>query len=463
MENKNERSDKIGAFFIWRDFDGEKYYDENIAFLDGEGIPSHRRIYVSRFTPTVIALLDDNERQNIEKRYEVTPYLFTRPEKMADEIILSDIKADFVLKDSEGVNLKVKAGMVAVENLIFDSRAKSLEGLEEEGKIIVYPSLIPPKIDRHPTCVLSEIIGRRVEADGIEFCGISRNTMVYFDALYSVKELFESIERMLDEGVRVINFSAGVFHDGVYSDLDRQLDRLAVNSDFLFVSAAGNYVKLSSPAKAYNVLSVGNAVTKSSPLSPLLPPFKISDSSAYLRSDTSPHKPEISAPGEWVGFVDRNGMGDFQNFGTSFATPLVTGTACRILEARGDISYLTLKGLLLLSANRESISDVDNPYVVNSVMREKSGYGLLDVERAMEIALSSEIFEGRLDGDILREIDAESFFFIFELDEEKNYPRLFVDGEEVTLYPQTSVMVRGGAKSVMISGVGGRRFSLISL
>ncbi len=463
MKNKNERSDNIGAFFIWLDYDGNSFFESNTAFLDSQNVPIHHRIYVSRYTPTVIALLDESKRAEISEKHDVTPYLFTRPEKMGDEIILSDINADFVFDTSSALDSSVKVGMIAVENLIFDSRAKSLEGLVEEGKITVFPSLIPPKVDRHPTCVLSEIIGRRISADGVKFSGVSGNATVYFDALYSIKELFESIERMLDMGVRVINFSAGVFHDGIYSDFDRQIDRLLLSSDFLFVAAAGNYVKVSSPAKAYNVLSVGNAVTKSSALSPLSPPFDISESSAYLISDSKPHKPEISAPGEWVGFVDRNGNGDFMNFGTSFATPLVTGCACRILEKKSGISYLTLKGLVLMSANGEDISGEGNPYVKSSLMREKSGYGLLDVERALMVTEACEIFEGRLQGDVEIEINANEFLFIFELDERKNYPRLFKDGEEMWIYPETSVLVKKSTRTVRISGEGGCRFSLISL
>ncbi|MBQ7896996.1 MAG: S8 family serine peptidase [Clostridia bacterium] len=463
MKNINERSDKIGAFFVWLNKDSNSFYESNTAFLDGEGIPLHHRIYVSRYTPTVIVLLNEKDRERLTKTYEITPYLFTKLEKMSDEIILSDINADFVFDSTDVPKDSVKAGMIAVENLIYDDMAKSLEGLTEEGQIIVFPSIIPPKTDRHPTCVLSEIIGRKINADGVDFSGVARGTTVYFDALYSIKELFESIERMLDEGVRIINLSAGVFHDGIYSDLDRQIDRLTLNSDFLLVAAAGNYEKVSSPAKAYNALSVGNAVTKSSALSPLIPPYLMSKGSAYLTNNSMPHKPEISAPGEWVGFVDREGTGDFSNFGTSFATPLVTGAACQILNIKSNISYLTLKGLLLLSAMGEAISEEDNPNVTNSLMREKSGYGLLDAEKALALANECEIMEGRLEGDIEKEINAEEFLFIFELDEEKNYPRLFRDGEEITLYPQTSVLVKKSTRSVRIMGIGDRRFSLISL
>lgn len=466
MNNEEKRSENFGAFYIW--LDGEVFPKDNITFLESENIPLHRRIYVSRYSPTVIVLISEGQKNRISRRYELSPYNFERPEKMSDEIVLGQIRAGKI----SGTNAPplsltgegIKIGMIAVENIIFDSLAKGLEQPFQEGRIIVYPSIIPPTIDRHPTCVLSEIIGSEVTADGVEFMGIVRDATVYFDALYSVKEVYESIERMLDEGVRIINFSAGLMHDGIRNEFDRQIDLLIENGDFLFVSAAGNFEKVASPAKAYNALTVGNLKTKSEAYTPEEEPFKIADSSAYFDILSLPHKPEISAPGEWIGFVDRNSDADFQNFGTSFATPLVTSVAGQLISVNSSLSYLSYKGILLMSADGEKVSSLDNPYIYeNSFLRLKSGYGIVDALRAVDILNSAEIYEGTLNEGADVSGNFSEVFFIFELRNENEYPRLYIDGESVELNFQTSIYIKRQVGNVQISGNGDSRFSLICL
>lgn len=452
---KETRSDKIGAFYIWLDHNKD-FYENNLAYLDSLGIPPRRRIYVSRLAPTVIALLNEEQQK---KAKNISRYPFEVPEKMSEEITLGQIKADAVKGTNspeyslfgEGVSL----GVISAENLTFDPLAESLS----KKTVTSFPSIIPPKIDTHPTVVLSTAAGNEAEADGVEFFGVARDANILFAPTYSSKNVYDAIERMVEMGVRVINYSAGIYHDGMRYDFDRQIDRLILNGDFLFVVAAGNYERLASPGKAYNALTVGNAATKSAPTIPLPSPYAMGDGSAFL---TSPQKPEISAPGEYVGFVDRNGNADFENFGTSFATPFVSGVALQLLSLKKDISYLTLKGIILASADGGAISPDDNPEVAPFV-RAKSGYGLVDALQAVKLLTSADVTEGRLDGVIEKEVTGNGLFFIFELGEEKSYPRLFVDGEEVEVEPQTSILIKRRVERVLIEGEGGRRFSLIVL
>ncbi|MBQ5746626.1 MAG: S8 family serine peptidase, partial [Clostridia bacterium] len=392
----------------------------------------------------------------------ITPYLFNIPERMSEEIVLSQIGAGENGTNSPKSDLTgngVKVGVISAENIIFDNMAKGLLGKD----ITVYPSVIPPKTDRHPTCVLSEIISKRVTAEGAIFFGVVRDAEAYFAPTYSEKNVYDAIEQMLRDGVRVINYSAGSMHDGVRGDFDRQIDRLIVNNNFLFVTAAGNYTKTASPGKAYNALTVGNAVTKSAPLSAIMPPYKMGDTSAYSTAPSLPHKPEISAPGEWIGFVDRRGRGDFQNFGTSFATPFVSGVAVQLLEVRGDVSYLTLKGVILMAAKRDVISPEGNDYVNGSYMRERSGYGLLNAEEAVRILKNADITEGVLKDGAVKDILSGDLFFIFELFEDMVYPRIFLDGDEVALNYQTSILLKGVSGRLVIEGDTSGRFSLIVL
>ena len=452
------RSDDFGAFYIWFDYKEKSFLERNLSKLDKLNIPKEDRIYVSKRSPTVIVFADKKKREEIAKTEDISPYFFTRPEKMAD-LTLVDIRAD----DINGTNAPplslsgngIRVGVIAVENIIFDDNAKSLEGT----KITVFPSVISPRTDSPHTCVVSEIVGKRIVVDDFKLMGVVRNASLYFDAVYSVKEVFEAIENMLDQGVRIINFSAGVFHDGIRGAFDRQIDRIISENDLLFVTAAGNFEKLASPAKAYNALAVGNLVTKSSPLTSLSPPFKVAESSAYLESASSPHKPDLVAPGEYIGFVNGEGVADFQSFGTSFATPFVTGVAAQLLEVRDSLSYLTLTALILMSANGDAVSSDDNPYVSERI-RLKSGYGLLDALKAVDILKRGDVTEGV--GDFLREgISCDELFFIFELNEEKEYPRLYIDGESILFSPERSVHLKRRVSSVRVDG--NAKFSLILL
>ncbi len=452
---KETRSEKTGAFYIWLDHKDD-FYKKNTEYLDALGVPTRRRLYVSRHSPTVIALLTESQRKKVK---DISRYPFDIPEKMSDEVTLGQINAGSQSGTNspeyslfgEGVTL----GVISAENLTFDPLAKSLKN----KNIVSFPSIIPPKIDRHPTAVIATAAGNEAEAEGIEFFGVARDAEVLFAPTYSSKNVYDAIERMVERGERVINYSAGIYHDGVRNDFDRQIDRLILNGNFLFISAAGNYERLASPAKAYNALAVGNADTKSSPTLPLPPPYAMSDGSAFL---ASPQKPEISAPGEYIGFVDRNGNADFESFGTSFATPFVSGVALQLLSLKKDISYLTLKGIILSSANGELISPDENPEVAPFI-RERSGYGLLDALGAVNVLENADITEGRLDGAFEKSVSGEMLFFIFELDEEEKIPRLFVDGEERELNLQTSILIKERITRVRIEGEGGCRFSLIVL
>ncbi len=463
--NEKLRSDKFGAFYIWFEYEEDNFKETNISVLTEAKIPESRWIYISSYSPTAIVLLNEEERIFLlshPKVQSVSPYTFNVPEKMSDEIVLSQIRAGETGTNSPEINLLgkgVKVGVISAENIIFDNMAKGLLGVD----ITVYPSVIPPKIDRHPTCVVSEIISQEVMADGVKFLGVVRDAETYFAPTYSEKNVYDAIERMISDGVRVINYSAGTMHDGIRGDFDRQIDRLLINNNFLFVSAAGNYTKTASPAKAYNALTVGNAITKTAPLSASTPPFEIGETSAFSTNTTLPHKPEISAPGEWIGYVDRSGNADFQNFGTSFATPFVSGVAVQLLDVRNNSTYLTLKGIILMSANGSLISSQNNEYIDNSYMREKSGYGLLDATEAVRIIESADITEGILEDGLEKDILEKNVFFIFELLEDMKYPRLYIDGDAVELNFQTNILLKGISGKLVIEGDTSGRFSLIIL
>lgn len=474
----NESSDKVGAFFsayLWlKERKTDDYYRENLAFLERAGIPSYRHIYVSKMTPTVIVLLNEQELLQVKKDVlfsDWSEYEFEEPSVKSDDILLTQIGADSItgtnsplFNSGQGyTGMGVKVGVVAAKNLIYNSDALSLDGVN----ITVLPSFLPPKVNTHPTAVLSQIVGRKIEVSGTSYFGVSRNAQAFFAPAKTTKNVYEAIERMAELGVRVINYSAGIIK-GEYSDFDRQVDRLTRSGDFLFVTVSGNSRSMSSPGRAENGVAVGNLATKDYPNTPLPAPWSVwceSEDSCSGYNESGVHKPDLVAPGAWIGYGDSDGNINFANFGTSFACPWVSGIACAILEAcEGRYTYLTVKALILMSCNTQRVSNEGNPSI-SEFIRLRSGYGLLDGKHALEILQNCQVYEGILNGEFSIEAEGQSLEIMFVFERNGDEPQILLDGQEYQTNGQNTLkIIKRSTESVSplsVLGTGGGRFSLV--
>lgn len=475
---KQTSSDKVGAFFsayLWLTEGKYSHFERNSLLLDRAGIPNGRRIYVSSMTPTVIALLRRDELERIKKDSSFSdwsPYSFDEPSRSSDSIIIEQIGADVeggtnspFFNNGKGYGGKgIKVGIISAEGLGFDSNALSLRGVE----VAVLDSIIPPKTDTHPTAVMSQIAGQRVTVNGIELYGVVSDATVYFASTRTTAGLYRAIEQMVGLGVRVINYSAGIVKGG-YSDFDRQIDRLISEGDFLFVTASGNTRSMTSPGRAENALTVGNLKTKDYPDTPLPPPWRVwckaeDDCSGF--SVDGVHKPDLAAPGSWVGYAETESRINFNNFGTSFACPWVSGISVAVIEALAEKrSYLTVKAIILMSCNANSVSEEANPSI-SEYMRLRSGYGMLDGRRAVEVAQRCEIYESRLEGEYNLEITGGELTVMLVFERGTNGVTLTIDGESFFSGEENTLLVKKRSKEsvspLSVIGIGGR-FSLVIL
>lgn len=467
-------SDRVGAFFsayLWLKEGNVDHYERNCTILDKIGIPDGRRIYVSRTTPTVIVLLNGSELAKARKEEcfsDWSHYGFDEPKR--NSVIVTQIGADTengtnssYFNEGEGYSGKGSSvGVIAAENLIFDENALSLQGTD----VTVLPSFLPPKRDTHPTAVVSQIAGQRVTAEGVTFYGVVRDAKVFFAPAKTAANVYTAIEEMVSRGVSIINYSAGSVK-GEYSDFDRQIDRMTRSGNFLFVTASGNRRSMTSPGRAENVLTVGNLQTKDYPNTPLSPPWQVwckaeDDCSGYNTEGV--HKPDLVAPGAWVGYAVTEEKASFNSFGTSFACPWVCGIAVAVAEAlRVPRSYLTLKAIILMSCNADAVSTDGNPKI-SDFIRLRSGYGALDGRRAVETALSSEIFESRLDGEYNVSVRGGNLEIMLTFEKSDGTVSLVVDGESFTAGEQNTLLVKKRSKEsvspLSVIGIGGR-FSLV--
>ncbi len=347
-----------------------------------------------------------------------------------------------------------KIGVISAENRTFIPNILNLDGAD----ITQINTYLPPIRDTHPTAVLSEIVGQRVMSNGKIFSGIVPNATAYIASVRTARGVYRAIEEMLSLGVKVINYSAGN-ERGEYSEFDREIDRLITRFDFIFVTAAGNEGELTSPGRSLNGITVGNLVTKEYPDILLSKPFSVwceNEDSCSAFSDSGVHKPDIVAPGAWIGYAVNENEIDYANFGTSYACPLVSGIAAAVYAIVGEnASYLSVKAILLMSSTNAIVSQIDNPLIDNYI-RLKSGYGVIQGDKAIEIANAAHITEGENEG--VFEVQFTSLFAVFE-----NVGGIIIlDGEEYNSGKQNTLKIeRHSQANLPMSVRSSGRFSVI--
>ena len=187
-------------------------------------------------------------------------------------------------------------------------------------------------------------------------------------------DYYQRVEWLLSQGVNIINYSGG-FYDNLneYDDRANWTDHIAYNHDVHFVKSAGNYSEASNPGKdvsspgmAYNIITVG-AISRESP-------YELEDYSAYNDDGVSrylynTYKPDLVAPGSFTA-----------TSGTSFATPLVTGTIALMCEYEPTLKVKqhTVKAILAASTGKET-----GRYITYSEEFEQYGAGVVDAKAAL--------------------------------------------------------------------------------
>lgn len=286
----------------------------------------------------------------------------------------------------------VRLGIISAQNLTFDPYSAQLDGLEELGRLVYLDGRVASEQSVHSSAVTSLVIGQSVTIGTEQYRGVVPQSVVYFAPSFTKLSVYEAIEKCLDNGAVVVNYSAGeAFPDGNYSDFDRQIDTLIYNVGFCFVTSAGNACIVSSPGTSYNGITVGNAITKGTQTMEIPPPYPMfyireDDCSGYIQADYLPNKPDLAAPGTYIHYIDSRGNLRLDLYGTSFAAPYVTGVAAQIAEKYPNASLLPLvmKTLILAGADSDVILEYDNPTVSSSdILRVKSGAGFLNSANAL--------------------------------------------------------------------------------
>lgn len=196
----------------------------------------------------------------------------------------------------------------------------------------------PETVTNHATTVASIAGGLQGIASGtdilsVEVCG----------------SLNSEIEWLLDHNVNVINMS---FFDsdsssslGDYTSNAAYIDSIVKNNHVTVVGSSGNRGEgdayVTSPKTGYNVIAVGSTNAAQNILSSF---------SSYKTKFTI-SKPNLVARGEDYVITDLGNQGS----GTSYASPVVTGTVALMMQKRPELIYYPELVMSILTANADTM------------------------------------------------------------------------------------------------------------
>ena len=373
-----------------REIVSREYTEMNHAFLRTQvGDKDREVIYNSSVTSTIIVEATKSEINDFARSPEVNSIsLYEEVEVQPALCDVLDQIHDTSVKNYAGGTYNgtgIKIGIIEARKQLYDPNAFMLKNVTNLFTVDL-TNVKDPAIGSHATLVTSIIKGKSVTCNGKTFEGVVPNATVYQAGAWYVQDMLDAMEclAMPSFGVDIINMSLQTPTGVEYNAFDNQVDRIICNTGLIVVCSAGNITdedptpNVTSPGKALNAITVGNAATKSLTTYPLDPPYHMHRTTKYVHADYLPNKPDVAAPGIVNIPVSSTELGDLHT-GTSVAAPIVTGIVAQMLQ-----KYASMKGhpeqvkaKLMLNCKANQISTSGNDLTDNSYLRQKSGAGLV--------------------------------------------------------------------------------------
>ncbi len=256
------------------------------------------------------------------------------------------------------------------------------------ASIIIRPADVNANIHPHATNVARVLVGTSpYDADD----GFAPGATLYCAGFDSPDEFYSGVEWFVHEGVNVINASVDMGEEGVYGNINKWIDHLAVQHDVHFVTSAGNkedYLEtymVTAPGMAYNAMTVGGFNPGTATQWNQVDLFTMWSSSRYDETGSEySEKPNLVA--------DYYGWDNFS--GTSFAAPQVAGVIAQLCSYQSALkTKQTSVGAILMASAARKVDATDNGRVGSLYystvqvpgsyqISDKSGAGILDARWA---------------------------------------------------------------------------------
>lgn len=185
------------------------------------------------------------------------------------------------------------------------------------------------------------------------------------------------------QNAKIVNMSYGSGLNSQLNYLDRAFDYWSRERDILVVKSAGNLLGLlSSPAKAWNVLTVGATDDKNTKVwhtDTMKPGTGYKD-----RAGGDHEKPEVVAPGVDITTYDASNS-IFTESGTSFAAPQVAGLAALLVDRSSSLGGKpeAMKAIIMASAT----NNILGPSIITTTAGDlQDGAGAINALHADDIA-----------------------------------------------------------------------------
>lgn len=392
------------------------------AFIQKALTEKDEVLFASKYLETVIVKTAKARIHEIADDSHVVSMSYFKNHKLipGDNIALTQIKADAETgtnsnefnNDTGYSGTGVKVGILEAyegEATAYDSTAYQLVDPHNAGRLqyIEMPG-VPDSVSTHATLVTSIVTGSRVTVDGNVYQGVVPDATVYQIGMYALLDLYLAIEMLVDLGVSVINASISIMTDDEneteiptwYTGIDYNLDQYILNYNINFVTTSQNLqvlgIGVTSPGKAYNVITVGNARTKSGATEALPAPYSMNSSSGYTHNPDLTNKPDVCAPGSSIACALTPSQ-IYSSTGTSFSSPLTAGMVAQMIQARPSLKTNTtaIKNYVMLGASNDVMTGTTTAY---GLLEEQSGAGFINAIKSVVNIENQEIGVNCLDG-----------------------------------------------------------------
>jgi len=379
---------------IKRNVTRNKYVESNEIFINNNISEKANVIYKSNYTSTIVLTATPDEiikYANLNDVEEIT-YFEDYIQSPELDIVLPQINADSTTGTKSTTynsgngytGSDIKIGIIEADCGMYDSTSPHLNGIPSSQLTYLYNyrddgTCVTPTITDHATKVTALIIGQSYTIGTRTFEGVVPDATVYQTSIENTSDLYTAFDLMVDSGVNVINYSGGTTTSG-YTSFDKEIDNLIATTKVTFVKSAGNSSgEITSPGKAINAITVGNAATKSNSSTANSNPYSMSSSSSYTEASYIPNKPDITAPPGTLISTAKSTTTITSGSGTSYAAPLITGVVAQSMQRVASLKTnpYSAKAFLVSCTNSSLISTTNNSSAGN-YLREKSGSGLID-------------------------------------------------------------------------------------